>query len=103
MLLEMFLHSCCLMGEIFSKHWGKINTKDVLTCTRICGSTALQVLLKISPRAEWLPDKMDFINFSLDLLSIEDSLLKFEGEIQGEIFPLEIFCSSAMLHEQIFQ
>lgn len=48
------LYSCCFMGEIFSKHWGKINTKDVLTCTRICGSITLQVLLKISPLAKWL-------------------------------------------------
>lgn len=47
--------------------------------------------------------KRDFINFSLDLLSIENSLLKFDCEIQDEILPLEIFCSSAMLHEQIFQ
>lgn len=45
-----------IYGGDFLKALGKINTIEVLTCSRICGSIALQVLLKISLKAKWLLD-----------------------------------------------
>lgn len=81
-----------LNGGDFSKHWGKENTQDAFTCSRICGSVELDTLFENFPKgrvASW----PNGFNQLLSLQGIEDLLLKFQCEIQYEILPLETFCS----------